>query len=141
MDTSRYIYSLEMAVRDYELDFQCVVHNSNYQRYLEHARHAFREEHGGSKTAMHAAGVDPMVSKITIEYKSPLRGGDKFAVCINMKREGVKLVFLQDIYNLANEKLVVKARVEIVCVKDGRLTRGELFDEVFKEFFNNEKTD
>ena len=57
------------------------------------------------------------------------------------KYEGVKLVFLQDIYNLANEKLVVKARVEIVCVKDGRLTRGELFDEVFKEFFNNKKTD
>ncbi|MBQ8365182.1 MAG: acyl-CoA thioesterase [Bacteroidaceae bacterium] len=140
MDTSKYIYSLEMAVRDYELDFQCVVHNSNYQRYLEHARHAFLEEHGGSMTAMHAAGVDPMVSKITIEYKSPLRGGDKFAVCINMKREGVKLVFLQDIYNLANEKLVVKARVEVVCVKDGRLTRGELFDEVFKEIFNNEKT-
>lgn len=77
MVKDKYIYSLEMAVRDYELDFQCVVHNSNYQRYLEHARHAFLEEHGGSMTAMHAAGVDPMVSKITIEYKSPLRGGDK----------------------------------------------------------------
>lgn len=138
MITDKYIYSIEMGVRDYELDFQCVVHNSNYQRYLEHARHAFLEERGGSMTAMHAAGVDPMVSKITIEYKSPLRGGDRFVVGINMKREGAKLVFLQDIYNLANEKLVVKARVEVVCVKNGRLTRGEMFDEIFKELLNKE---
>lgn len=106
MVKDKYIYSLEMAVRDYELDFQCVVHNSNYQRYLEHARHAFLEEHGGSMTAMHAAGVDPMVSKITIEYKSPLRGGDKFVVCINMKREGAKLVFCRTFTTLQATNLL-----------------------------------
>ena len=128
-----YAYKHKMSVRDYELDFQGVVHNSNYQRYLEHARHEFLKTRGGSMSALHNAGVDPMVSKITIEYKLPLRGGDDFVVCINMVREGAKLVFLQDIYNLANEKLVVKARVEVVCLKDGRLTRGEMFDEVFKD--------
>lgn len=134
MINDNYIYRLEMEVRDYELDFQCVVHNSNYQRYLEHARHSFLATCGGSMSAMHNAGIDPMVSKITIEYKSPLRGGDKFVVCINMKREGAKLLFLQDIYNLANEKLVVKACVEVVCIENGRLTRGDKFDDVFKDY-------
>ena len=130
-----YAYRHKMSVRDYELDFQGVVNNSNYQHYLEHARHEFLKTRGGSMSALHDAGVDPMVSKITIEYKSPLRGGDEFVVGVNMVREGAKLVFLQDIHNLANDRLVVKARVEVICLKDGRLTRGEMFDEVFKDFF------
>lgn len=134
-----YVYKHKMSVRDYELDFQGVVNNSNYQHYLEHARHEFLKTRGGSMSALHDAGVDPMVSKITIEYKTPLRGGDEFVVGVNMVREGAKLVFLQDIHNLANDRLVVKARVEVICLKDGRLTRGEMFDEVFKDFFNNNK--
>ena len=135
----KYAFKLEMKVRDYECDFQGVVHNSNYQRYLEHARHEFLEAYGYRMQALHDAGVDPMVSKITIEYKSPLRGSDKFVVCVNMKREGAKLVFLQDIYNLDNSRLVVKARVEVVCLENGRLTRGEKFDEVFGEFFKQQE--
>lgn len=132
---SNYAFEYEMEVRDYELDFQGVVNNSNYQHYLEHARHQFLKTRGGSMSALHDAGVDPMVSKITIEYKRPLRGGDSFVVGVNMLREGAKLVFVQDIRNLADNSLVVKARVEVVCLKDGRLTRGEMFDEVFKDFF------
>ena len=119
---SNYAFEYEMEVRDYELDFQGVVNNSNYQHYLEHARHQFLKTRGGSMSALHDAGVDPMVSKISIEYKRPLRGGDSFVVGVNMLREGAKLVFVQDIHNLANDRLVVKAR-------------GEMFDEVFKDFF------
>ena len=48
-----YAYKHEMTVRDYELDFQGVVHNSNYQRYLEHARHEFLKSRGGSMSALH----------------------------------------------------------------------------------------
>ena len=136
---SNYAFEYEMEVRDYELDFQGVVNNSNYQHYLEHARHQFLKTRGGSMSALHDAGVDPMVSKISIEYKRPLRGGDSFVVGVNMLREGAKLVFVQDIHNLADNSLVVKARVEVICLKDGRLTRGEMFDEVFKDFFNNNK--
>lgn len=131
-----YTYRHKMSVRDYELDFQGVVNNSNYQRYLEHARHEFLKSRGGSMSALHDAGVDPMVSKITIEYKWPLRGGDDFVVGVNMVREGAKLVFLQDIYTVAGDKLVVKARVEVVCLEGGRLTRGEKFDEIFKDILN-----
>jgi acyl-CoA thioester hydrolase len=114
------------------------VNNANYQHYLEHARHEFLESIGGSFAHLHSQGIDPMVSKVTIEYKRPLRGGDKFDVCINMERRGAKLVFLQDIYNKANGALSVKGEVDVICLKDGRLTRGEIFDEMFKDFFNND---
>ena len=75
-----YIFEVEMKVRDYECDIQGVVNNANYQHYLEHARHEFLESIGGSFSSMHSQGFDPMVSKVTIEYKRPLRGGEKFVV-------------------------------------------------------------
>ena len=129
-----YIYRLEMKVRDYECDIQGVVNNANYQHYLEYARHEFLEHIGGSFSQMHTQGFDMMVSKITLQYKRPLRGGDRFVVCINTVRKGAKLVFLQDIYNLADGALVLKGEVDVICLKDGRLTRGEVFDEMFAKF-------
>lgn len=130
-----YGFRFEMKVRDYECDIQGVVNNANYQHYLEHARHEFLESIGGSFTGLHEQGIDPMVSKITLEYKRPLHGGDRFAVCVNMLRKGAKLVFLQDIYNLADGSLSLKGEVDVVCLKDGRLTRGEVFDEMFRDYF------
>ena len=131
-----YIYRHRMKVRDYECDVQGVVNNANYQHYLEHARHEFLEQVGGSFSQMHADGLDLMVSKITLEYKRPLRGGDNFEVCINARRKGAKLVFRQDIYNLADGALSLKGEVDIVCLKDGRLTRGEVFDGMIEVFLN-----
>ena len=131
-----YIYRLEMKVRDYECDIQGVVNNANYQHYLEYARHEFLEHIGGSFSQMHDKGFDLMVSKITLEYKRPLRGGDRFVVCINMLRKGAKVVFQQDIYNLNDGSLALKGEVDVVCLKNGRLTRGEVFDEMFKDFFS-----
>lgn len=135
----KYTYSIEMKVRDYECDIQGVVNNANYQHYLEHARHEFLESIGGSFSQSHNQGIDFMVSKVTIEYKRPLRGGDKFIVGINMERRGAKLVFIQDIYNKDNGALSVKGVVDVVCLNNGRLTRGEVFDEMFKEYFANNK--
>lgn len=131
-----YIYRLEMKVRDYECDIQGVVNNANYQHYLEYARHEFLEYIGGSFSQMHEEGFDMMVSKITLEYKRPLRGGDRFVVCINAQRKGAKLVFVQDIYNLADDALVLKGEVDVICLKNGRLTRGEVFDGMLKDLIN-----
>lgn len=135
--TKEYTYSIEMKVRDYECDIQGVVNNANYQHYLEHARHEFLESIGGSFSNLHNQGIDFMVSRIAIEYKLPLRGGDAFIVSINMERRGAKLVFLQDIYNKATGKISAKGEVDVVCLKDGRLTRGEIFNEMFKDYFTN----
>ena len=137
--TDKYIYSIEMKVRDYECDIQGVVNNANYQHYMEHARHEFLESIGGSFSRFHEEGVDLMVSKITLEYKRPLHGGDRFMVCMNAARRGAKLIFFQDIYNKTDGTLAVKGEVDIVCLKNGRLTRGEVFDEMFKDFFTNDK--
>mgnify|MGYP003546818104 CR=1 FL=1 len=83
---------------------------------------------------LHEDGIDAMVAKITIEYKIPLRSGDKFIVDINLERKGPKIIFYQDIYRLSDGKLCTKGIVETICVENGRLTRGAIFDEIFKDY-------
>lgn len=126
-----YVFEIELKVRDYECDLQGVVNNANYQHYLEHARHEFLEQAGANFGVLHEEGIDAMVARVEIDYKVSLISGDRFAVRLNIAREGAKLVFFEDIYRLPDNKLCAKGRVESICVKDGRLTRGELFDEIF----------
>ena len=133
----KYSFEYEMKLSDYECDIQGVVNNANYQHYMEHARHEFLETFGVSFSALHEKGIDLMVAKVAIEYKRPLRGGDRFAVRINMVRKGAKLVMLQDIYNLESNVLSAKGEIDVVCLKGGRLTRGEIFDELFKDYFKS----
>lgn len=134
MNLENYIFTHKMKVRDYECDLQGVVNNANYQHYMEHARHEFLETLGVNFGKLHEDGIDAMVAKITIEYKLPLRSGDKFVIGINLQRQGAKIVFTQDIFRLSDGKLCTKGVVETICLENGRLTRGAIFDEVFKDY-------
>jgi acyl-CoA thioester hydrolase len=128
MATNDYVFSTEFTVRDYECDIQGVVNNANYQHYLEHARHEFLVSRGISFSQLHDEGVDLIVTRIEIDYKHPLKSRDKFVVKLNLVREGnVRIVFIQDIFRLPDEKPVVRARVTGVATKNGRPARpGEL---------------
>ena len=134
MILENYIFTHEMKVRDYECDLQGIVNNANYQHYMEHSRHEFLDSLGINFGKLHEDGIDAMVAKITIEYKIPLRSGDRFVIGINIQRLGAKIVFYQDIYRLSDGKLCTKGVIENICVENGRLTRGEIFDEVFKGY-------
>jgi len=121
MTDASFVYSLEFVVRDYECDLQGVVNNSNYQHYLEHARHEFLISKGISFVKLHEEGIDLIVTKVEIDYKYPLRSRDKFSVSVNIKREGnVRLVFIQEIYRLPDNKHVAHAKVTGVATKKGR---------------------
>jgi acyl-CoA thioester hydrolase len=121
MEPSRYIFSTEFAVRDYECDIQGVVNNANYLHYLEHARHEFLVSKQISFTELHKEGTDLVVTKVEIEYKFPLHSRDKFVIRLNLIREGnVRLVFIQDIYRLPDEKLIARGRVTGVATRNGK---------------------
>ena len=133
---NKYIYELKMKVRDYECDLQGIVNNANYQHYLEHTRHEFLVSQGVSFARLHEEGIDPVVARITIAFKTPLRSGDEFISKLYLKKEGIKYVFYQDIFRSSDEKIVVKAVVETVSVVNGRLNVNPLFDELFKSYFS-----
>ena len=134
MHLDNYKFTHEMKVRDYECDLQGIVNNANYQHYMEHSRHELLSKLGVNFGKLHEDGIDAMVAKITIEYKTPLRSGDKFVVGINLERKGPKIIFYQDIYRLSDGNLCTKGIVETICVENGRLTRGAIFDEIFKDY-------
>ncbi len=125
-----YIFKLEMKVRDYECDLQGVVNNSNYQRYMEHTRHEYMESLGENFGRMHDNGIDAFVSKVEIKFKHSLCSGNKFLSCMNIRREGVKIVFEQDIYRMPDYILAATGKVESVIVENGKLTRGDYFDKM-----------
>lgn len=130
----KYIYTVLFKVRDYECDLQGVVNNSVYQNYLEHARHEFLESFGANFKDLHNKGIDAMVSRVEIDYKKSLTSGDNFEVRLFIEKKGVKLIFHQDIYRVEDNALCAKGRVYVICLKDGRLTRGDIFDRLFKEY-------
>lgn len=127
-----YIYTLEMEVRDYECDIQGIVNNANYQHYLEYTRHKFIEHKGLSFKKLHADGMDVVVSEIEIKYRTALTGGERFLSCLNYHREGIRLVFEQDLYRLSDMKLCIKAKVAVVAVINGVLTKGDEMEEMLK---------
>ena len=74
-----------------------------------------------------------MVSRVDISYKYSLKGSDRFLVKIALKREGIKLLFFEDIYKIPDYQLCAKGCVEIICLQNGKLTRGDLFDTLFSK--------
>lgn len=129
-----YTHSLEIKVRDYELDTQGIVNNANYLHYLEITRHDFCERAGTSFRDMQQQGLDPVVRKIEIEYLSSLTFGDTMISKLRMEHKGARFVFVQDIFNASTGAPVVHALVTVVCLQNGRLSRGDLLAEAFKEY-------
>jgi acyl-CoA thioester hydrolase len=132
MSDPGYIHSTEFTVRDYECDIQGVVNNANYQHYLEHARHELLVWKGIGFDKLHKEGVDLVVTRVEIDYKYPLRSRDKFMIRTSILREGnVRLVFVQDIFRIPDEKLIIKARVTGVATKKGRpVSPGDIIQQL-----------
>lgn len=133
MKKEEYIYSLDIDVRDYELDSEGIVNNANYLHYLEMTRHEFCKTSGMSFDEMRRQGIIPVLSRVEIDYVTSLVSGDRMTSCLNLSRKGPRFVFQQDIYNQRGE-VVVKAIVSVVTLENGRLSRGEALAKVFAQF-------
>ena len=89
---------------------------------------------GISFAKLHAEGIDPVVARLSMAFKTPLKSGDEFISKLYLKKEGIKYVFYQDIFRLPDNKPVIKATVETVSLINGRLGTCPLFDEVFAPY-------
>lgn len=128
------IFEYKMKVRDYELDAQGIVNNANYQHYYEVTRHEFLESCGVSFMEVHNQGIDPIVSSITIKYKNSLVGSDEFLCTINLEKKGIRYYFNQQIIRLPDNVLCSEARVEVVCLINGKVGRPDLFDKILEKY-------
>lgn len=130
-----YIFELRMKVRDYECDLQGIVNNANYQHYTEHTRHEFLLSEGISFADLHAKGVDAVVARMQLAFKTPLRSGEEFVSRLALRKEGIKYIFQQDIFRLPDEKVALRSTVETVCLVNGRLQGSEELDRAFGKYF------
>lgn len=129
-----YIFETQMEVRDYECDIQGIVNNANYLHYTEHTRHLFLRSLGVSFAELHDKGVDAVVARMSLEYKTPLKCDDLFISRLAFKKEGIRYVFFQDIFRAADEKLCFRCKAELVCLINGRLGNSEDYDKAFAKY-------
>jgi acyl-CoA thioester hydrolase len=101
-----------MNVRDYECDIQGIVNNGVYQNYLEHARHEYLKQIGVDFAEYARQGINLVVIRAELDYKTPLASGDKFVVSVELVRESrVKFAFVQQIHREGDNALVMDARI------------------------------
>ena len=135
----KYVHELKLKVRDYECDLQGIVNNANYQHYLEHARHEFLLQAGISFAQLHQEGTDAVVARLNMQFKTPLTSQDEYVCRLNIKKDGIKYVFLQDIFRLPDEKLCVRAQVDTVCITNGKLQTTTPLDHLLEPYFIKEE--
>ena len=88
---------------------------------------------------MHQRGVDAVVARMDLRYKSPLRCDDNLISRLWIEKQGIRYVFHQDIFREADEALCLKATVELVCLVDGKLANSEEYDRAFLPYFANHR--
>ena len=115
----QYQFQLEFQVRDYECDMQGHVNNAVYLNYLEHCRHEFIKELGLDFSELVRRGISLVIIRAEVDYKYSLRSGDRFMVGVILERVSpLRYRFVQDIYLLPEQKLVLKSRVIGTGVSD-----------------------
>lgn len=109
-------FRVPFQVRDYECDLQGIVNNAVYQHYLEHARHEFLRSCGLSFADLTAQGIHLVVVRAELDYRRPLRPGDRFEVRLRCQRlSKVRGLFLQEILREDGERMLA-ARIEWTAV-------------------------
>ena len=125
---SKYIFEAHMEVRDYECDIEGIVNNANYLHYAEHTSHLFLKSRNLSFAEMHERGIDAVVARMNLQYKTPLRCDDEFISRLWVEKEGVKYIFHQDIFRASDEALCFRGIITLVCLIDGKLANSEDYD-------------
>ena len=90
---AKHIFETEMEVRDYECDIEGIVNNANYLHYFEHTRHRFLKYAGLSFSEMHDKGIDAVVARMNLQYKTPLRCDDWFISRLWLEKQGIRYIF------------------------------------------------
>ena len=115
------MHEIELEVRDYELDIQGIVNNAVYQNYLEHARHKFILMLGIDFAQLHRDGIDPVVVRAEIDYRSSLTSGDRFVVRSRLTAVGkLRFIFNQEIVRISDEAICVSAVITAATLVNGR---------------------
>ena len=101
----------------HDTDAGGVVYYANYLKFLEEARTQFFEDLGLGVRAFADRGLIYAVRYCNIAYKSPARYGDALTCDARViKVTGAQIVFLQRVWNSADDRTFAEAEVALVCL-------------------------
>lgn len=122
------LFNYEMKVHDYECNRYGSATNTFVQHYLEITRLEFMESVGESFRQWHQNGVDMMVSRMDLKFIRPMMSSEKFSSVMNVRHDGPRAIFEQEIRRKDDGKACVRAICEIVAIVDGVLDMGSVFE-------------
>lgn len=122
----------DIRVRFADTDLQAIVFNSNYLTYYDVAWTEYFRAVGFEWKDLLALGVDTVLARTTMEFKSPGRFDDMLEVCARVSKIGTtSLTFEFEIYVEGEERLIGSATSLYVCV-DPKSLKSTLVPDVLR---------
>lgn len=133
-------FSIDMEVRDNELDSQGIVNNANYMIYLSHARHKHVHNLGINFDQYAKENQKLIVLSCTMKFKNSLKANDQFSVSskIGASEYPYQWVYNQEIKRLSDNKIILKAIFTSTCVNENATDEEEKLyvPELIKKIIN-----
>lgn len=137
-----WLHTVEMDVRDSDIDFQGVVANHVYQQYFGHANNLMIKAVGFDIIKLHQDGFDCVIARVEIDYNRPLFFGDRLRIDSKLEFKGsYQVIFIHRLIKV-NEGLVCAEAKYYGCVlgKDGPVEPTGLKEAKEKYIRANPKT-
>lgn len=128
---SDFHFSHKLRVRFAETDAQKIVFNGNYLTYYDVAWTEYFRALGLDYKDLIAGGVDTVLAKTTMEFKSPAVFDEFLDVCVRVAAIGnTSLTFEFEIYAENDGRLVGTAQSLYVCVDPKTLAKMRVPDDL-----------
>jgi acyl-CoA thioester hydrolase len=111
-----------MQIRIYyeDTDAGGVVYHANYLGFFERARTEYLRQRDLSVLQLHEDGFIFPVVRVEIDFKSPARLDDLLRIDTEVLAVGkTSFTLLQRAIRMADDKLLVEAKITLVCVAPG----------------------
>ena len=107
----------DIRVRFADTDLQAIVFNANYLTYYDVAWTEYFREIGFEWKDILALGVDTVLARTTMEFKSPARFDEVLEIHTRISKIGTtSLTFEFEIYPAGEERIIGSATSLYVCV-------------------------
>jgi len=114
---SDFRYHYDIRVRFADTDLQAIVFNANYLAYYDVAWTEYFRAVGFEWKDLLALGVDTVLARTTMEFRSPARFDEILEVHTRVSRIGnTSLTFEFEIYPQGEDRLINSANSLYVCV-------------------------
>jgi len=138
---SDFHFSHKLRVRFAETDAQKIVFNGNYLTYYDVAWTEYFRALGLDYKSMIAGGVDTVLARTTLEYKSPAEFDEFLEIFVRVSAIGnTSLTFDFEIYAENDGRLVSTAQSLYVCVDPKTLSKMRVPDDLRRRIADLEKS-